>query len=171
MDRYAGFSEFVAMRERALLRTAFLLTADRQLAEDLLQSVLAKAAMHWPRVRDGRPEAYVRRALYRESISRWRHRRHMDEQPTALVPDRAGPSREDEVDLRLTVVNALRRLAPRQRAVLVLRFYEDLSEEQIADALRCSVGTVKSQTHDALRRLRTVAPELAEFAKVPEVAS
>jgi RNA polymerase sigma-70 factor (sigma-E family) len=169
VDRYAGFSEFVQTRERALLRTAFLLTADVQLAEDLLQSALAKAALHWPRIRNGQPEAYIRSALYRESISRWRHRRGVSEVPTASMPERAGGSREDEIDLRFAVIAALRRLAPRQRAVLVLRFYEDLSEGQVADALECSLGTVKSQTHDALERLRSVAPELAEFRTNPGV--
>ena len=169
MDRYAGFSEFVQARERALLRTAFLLTADVQLAEDLLQSALAKAALHWPRIRAGQPEAYIRSALYRESVSRWRRRRGISEVPTASMPERAGVSHEDEIDLRFAVIAALRRLAPRQRAVLVLRFYEDLSEGQTAEALGCSVGTVKSQTHDALRRLRSVAPELAEFTTNPGV--
>jgi RNA polymerase sigma factor (sigma-70 family) len=85
------------------------------------------------------------------------------------MPERAGVSPEDQIDLRFAVIAALRRLAPRQRAVLVLRFYEDLSESQVAEALSCSVGTVKSQTHDALRRLRSLAPELAEFRTNPEV--
>jgi RNA polymerase sigma factor (sigma-70 family) len=83
------------------------------------------------------------------------------------MPERAGVSPEDQIDLRFAVIAALRRLAPRQRAVLVLRFYEDLSEGQVAEALSCSVGTVKSQTHDALRRLRSLAPELAEFRTNP----
>jgi RNA polymerase sigma factor (sigma-70 family) len=83
------------------------------------------------------------------------------------MPERAGASPEDQIDLRFAVIAALRRLAPRQRAVLVLRFYEDLSEGQVAEALSCSVGTVKSQTHDALRRLRSLAPELAEFRTNP----
>ena len=169
MDRYAGFSDFVQAREGALLRTAFLLTTDVQLAEDLLQSALANAALHWPRIRDGQPEAYIRSALYRESVSRWRHRRGVSELPTASMPERGDASREDEMDLRFAVIAALRRLAPRQRAVLVLRFYEDLSEGQAAEALGCSVGTVKSQTHDALRRLRAVAPELGEFTTNPGV--
>jgi RNA polymerase sigma-70 factor (sigma-E family) len=169
VDRYAGFSDFVQAREGALLRTAFLLTTDVQLAEDLLQSALAKAALHWPRIRDGQPEAYIRSALYRESVSRWRHRRGVSELPTASMPERGDASREDEMDLRFAVIAALRRLAPRQRAVLVLRFYEDFSEGQAAEALGCSVGTVKSQTHDALRRLRAVAPELGEFMTNPGV--
>ena len=164
MDRYAGFAEFVQARERSLLRTAYLLTTDAQLAEDLVQSAMAKAATRWPRIRTGNPEGYIRRAMYTESVSWWR-RRHGVREVSADQLDRCGvASMADATDARITVLAALRRLSCRQRAVLVLRYYEDLSQREIADALGCSVGTVKSQTHDALARLRKVAPELADVA-------
>jgi RNA polymerase sigma-70 factor (sigma-E family) len=163
LDRYAGFAEFVRARERGLLRTAYLLTADAQLAEDLLQSALAKTARHWPRIRSGNPEGYVRRAMYTESVSWWRRRHGMREVPIDDLGGRAAAFGAEDVDLRFACLAALRKLSARQRAVLVLRFYEDLSQAQIAEILGCSVGTVKSQTHDALARLRTVAPDLREL--------
>ena len=168
MDRYAGFSEFVRARERGLLRTAYLLTADAQLAEDLLQSALAKTARHWPKVRSGNPEGYVRRAMYTESVSWWRHRNGVREVPIDDLGARRSVAAAEDLDLRFACLSALRRLSPRQRAVLVLRFYEDLSQTQIAEILGCSVGTVKSQTHDALARLRTVAPELGGLSGTRE---
>jgi RNA polymerase sigma-70 factor (sigma-E family) len=168
LDRYAGFPEFVRARERGLLRTAYLLTADGQLAEDLLQSALAKTARHWPRVRSGNPEGYVRRAMYTESVSWWRHRRGVREVPIEDLGARRSVAAAEDLDLRLACLAALRRLSPRQRAVLVLRFYEDLSQNQIAEILGCTVGTVKSQTHDALARLRIIAPELGDLGSTHE---
>ncbi len=167
MDRYEGFDAFVVARGPALLRTAYLLTGDRQLAEDLVQTSLASTARHWPRVRSGSPEAYVRQAMVRENVSWWR-RRKVAEVVMEQVPERVADGRGD-LDQRLVLDAALRQLTPKQRAVLVLRFYDDLTEQQAAHALGCSVGTVKSQVHRALGRLRQVAPELTALCGGVEV--
>ncbi|MEV3987085.1 MULTISPECIES: SigE family RNA polymerase sigma factor [unclassified Nonomuraea] len=161
MDKYEGFREFVSARQQALMRTAYLLTGDAHRAEDLLQTVLTRIARHWPKLaKDGNPEAYARRALVNEHVS-WLRRRRTDiltssPPEPAYDPESAGLH-------RMVLQQALVRLTPRQRAVLVLRFYEDLSVEETAEALGCSPGTVKSQTHYALGRLRVLAPELADL--------
>lgn len=163
-DRYAGFADFVAARGPALMRTASLLTGDRGHAEDALQEALTKAAMKWPSIsRDGNPEPYVRRALYTVVVDRWRRRSRRAPEALGEPPDRASAvDVGSDADRRLVLREALARLTPRQRQVLVLRFYEDLTEAQTADVMRCSTGTVKSQTRHALTRLRELAPELAE---------
>ena len=156
MDRYSGFAEFVGARQMALSRTAYLLTGDHHAAQDLVQAALVKTATHWPRVlAGGDPEAYVRRVMINENISSWRRR---VPRPVATVPDRPVADEAGRTESRLAVAAALRQLPPRQRAVVVLRFYEDLSEAETASLLGCSVGTVKSQTHDALVRLRRLVP-------------
>ena len=159
------FEEFVAARSAALLRTAYLLTGHHQDAEDLVQTALVKAVPAWRRI-TGDPEPYVRRILVRENISRWRQRRwrevyvdHVPERP-ATDPDPSG---------RLELAAALGQLAPRQRAVVVLRFYEDLTERETAELLGVSIGTVKSQARDALARLRTVLPEESRVTVPDEV--
>ncbi|MGN9909971.1 SigE family RNA polymerase sigma factor [Phytohabitans sp. LJ34] len=161
VDRYAGFREFVVSRSGALSRAAFLLTGDYHLAEDLVQSALAKTAAHWPRVRDGDPDAYVRRVLYNEQVSRWRRKR-VDEALAEEPPHWSGVDTTADTALRITVLRALAQLPPRQRAVIVLRFYEDLTETQVADVLQVTVGTVKRAKHDALQRLRAIAPQLVD---------
>lgn len=153
------FAAFVAARSSALLRTAFLLTGDRQLAEDLVQIALVKAAGVWPRIASS-PEPYVRRIVYNENVSRWRRRR-IGEVSVAEMPEVV--STPVDSDTRLVVLAALARLTPKQRAVLVLRFFDDLTERQAAEVLGIGVGTVKSQTRQALERLRTVAPELSDL--------
>jgi RNA polymerase sigma-70 factor (sigma-E family) len=162
-----GFREFVRHRSPALSRHAYLLTGDHQLAEDLLQSALARTYRHWRRVRQGSPEAYVRQAMYHQHISWWRRRRV----PESLAADPDAGARPDPAEataLRLTLAEALARLSPRQRAVIVLRFYEDLTDAQAADVLGCGVGTVKRHAHDALRRLRAIAPDLlADVERTP----
>ncbi|MEU4526885.1 SigE family RNA polymerase sigma factor [Micromonospora ureilytica] len=150
------FHEFVVHRTPALSRTAYLLTGDHQLAEDLLQSALARTYRHWRRIRDGDPEAYVRRAMYHQQVSWWRRRR-LTERLEAQPTDRPGDDHSEATALRLSLVHALRGLTPRQRAVIVLRFYEDLTEAQAAAVLGCSVGTVKRHGHDAILRLRATA--------------
>ncbi len=149
------FEEFVAARSAALLRTAYLLTGNRQDAEDLVQVALLKAVPKWTRVREHEP--YVRRILLHESVSRWRRRRWR-ETSTESLPELAAAGQD--VDARLALRQALAHLAPRQRAVIVLRYFDDLTESQTADLLGISVGTVKSQAHDALVRLRTLVPDL-----------
>jgi RNA polymerase sigma-70 factor (sigma-E family) len=155
VDR-GSFDDFVATRSTRLLRTAYLLTHDRALAEDLVQTSLAKAWFAWARI-DGQPDAYVRRVMVNTYSSWWR-RRWNGEQATADLPERAaaaGHRPEDvRVDDRTDLWRALARLPRRQRAVVVLRFYEDLSEIETAEILQCSVGTVKSQASRALAKLR-----------------
>ncbi len=148
----------MAARYDALLRTAYLLTGDHHDAEDLLQQSLVKAVGAWSRV-VGDPEPYVRTILVRQNVSRWRRRRWR-EVHTDLVPERA--EEDAGVEDRLRLQAALARLAPRQRAVIVLRYYEDLTELQTAEALGIAVGTVKSQARDALKRLREAVPDLAD---------
>ncbi|MGZ5403078.1 MAG: SigE family RNA polymerase sigma factor [Nocardioides sp.] len=152
----AGFSEYVAARQSALLRTAYLLTGHRQDAEDLVQMTLVKVVPHWKKLH-GDPDAYVRTVMVRESVSRWRRRRWREvvgataPEPAAVVP----PS-----ETRLDLQQALASLAPKQRAVLVLRYLEDLSVTETAQVLGVAEGTVKTQTRDALARLRRQLPDL-----------
>lgn len=160
-DRDA-FAAFVASRQRRLLRTAWLLTGDWAAAEDLVQSALAKTWRHWRRVTSADdPDAYVRRVLVNTFASSWR-RRWRGEQPTATLPETAIADPADEIALRLGVQSALATLPSRQRAVLVLRYVEDLSEAQVAGLLGCAVGTVKSTSAKALARLRA-EPTLAGY--------
>ena len=152
------FREFVHARTPALSRTAYLLTGDAHLAEDLVQTALFKAAKAWHRI-DGDPEPYVRRILYTQNVSWWRSRRLKESSLGSY--DAAADVRDS--DLRLTLEEALGRLTTRQRTVLVLRFFEDLTEVQAAAVLGIGSGTVKSIQRQALGRLRTLAPELAEL--------
>lgn len=164
-----GFLEvesFVAARQHRLLRSAFLITGDLHLAEDLVQDALIKLALNWSKIHSD-PESYVRTVLYRDAVSRWRRRRR--EFTTARVPDRVVTDTTDESAVRLAFAGALALLTPKQRAVLVLRYFEDLSVEAAAEVLGVSVGTVKSQTHVALRRLREVAgPDVLDLAGLGE---
>ncbi|MEW2376114.1 SigE family RNA polymerase sigma factor [Micromonospora sp. NPDC047812] len=148
----AEFDDFVRTRSVALLRVAYLLTGDRHAAEDLLQEVLEQMYVRWRRVRTS-PEAYARRALVNRSINRWRRRARRPEQ---ALGDNDGVARDhaDDVALRQAVVAALRTLPPRQRAAVVLRYLEDLSVADVAGALRCSEGTVKSHASRGLAHLR-----------------
>ncbi|MEV4717288.1 SigE family RNA polymerase sigma factor [Micromonospora noduli] len=160
-DGRDGYLAFVENHQHRLLRAAYLICGNRHQAEDLLQDALLKLALRWSSVRDGDPAAYVRAILYRDSVSWWRRRRR--EWLSAAPPDQVAHDRDGA--LRLTMHDALGLLPPRQRAVLVLRYYEDLTEVATAEALGVTVGTVKSQCHAALRRLREVAPELARDAR------
>jgi RNA polymerase sigma-70 factor (sigma-E family) len=158
------FSQYVAARGRALWRAAWLLTGDAQLAEDLAQTALAKAWPHFERVAaNGSFEAYVRRAMVTTYVS-WRGRRWVGEIPSDRVPD--ATTGEQPVDLDL--VRALASLSRQQRAVVVLRYFADLTETDTAAALGCSVGTVK--THHtraiaALRSSRLLRPDDREEAR------
>lgn len=164
----AEFRDFVAERSAALMRTAYVLTQDQDRAEDLLQEVLAEIARRWTRIRD--PEPYARRALYRRQVSRWRHPGRPREVVAAALPDRPVSDGSARVDDHVLVARVLRRLTPRQRAVLVLRYLEDLPEAEVATVLGCSVGTVRSQVGRALTRARRLAPELADLADRAEVS-
>ncbi|HET9633411.1 MAG TPA: SigE family RNA polymerase sigma factor [Terrabacter sp.] len=161
-----SFDDFVATRSTRLLRTAYLLTHDRALAEDLVQASLAKAWFAWGRI-ESRPEAYVRRVMVNTYSSWWR-RRWNGEEATAELPERRDAHRlhgaeNARVDERTDLWRALERLPRRQRAVVVLRFYEDLSEAETAEIMQCSVGTVKSQASRALAKLR-IDPSLRPTA-------
>ncbi|MGC4110026.1 MAG: SigE family RNA polymerase sigma factor [Nocardioides sp.] len=156
----AAFDDFVAARSGALLRTAYLLTHDHALAEDLLQTALAKAWFAWRRVQ-GEPEPYVRRILVNTYASWWR-RKWNGEQPTESLPEAPVEDSTEPTDLWA----AMARLPRRMRAVVVLRYFEDLTEAQTADLLGCSVGTVKSQTSKALAKLR-IDPALADTEGEP----
>lgn len=147
------FDEFVAARGQALQRTAYLLTGDWGLAEDLLQTALARAYPRWDRIVSDDPEGYLRRVLVNTWSSWWR-RKWRGEVPTGEM--RETPTQDEYVaaDRRDAVRNALARLPKRQRAVVVLRFHEDMTEAQVAAALGISVGTVKSQAAKALAKLR-----------------
>jgi RNA polymerase sigma-70 factor (sigma-E family) len=147
-----GFDEFVDARYSRLVRTAYLLTRDNGMAEDLVQTALARSWPKWRRIEQD-PEAYVRRVMVNTYATWWR-RRWRNEHPTEDLPDGVATGQEQHVDDRTDLWRALGELAPRQRAVIVLRFYEDQTEAQTADILGCSVGTVKSQTSKALARLR-----------------
>jgi RNA polymerase sigma-70 factor (sigma-E family) len=156
MQEPVGFGEFVAARSPALLRSAWLLTGDEALAEDLVQAALARVWPRWDRIyrTDSSLEAYVRKVMVTTYANWWR-RKWRAEQPTARVPEHPAPvDSYAEADDRAEVRRALAVLPPRQRAVIVLRYYEDLTETQTAGVLGCSVGTVKSQTSKALAKLR-----------------
>ncbi len=154
------FEDFMRARSAALFRTALLLTGQhRAEAEDLLQGALERAYRHWGRIcRSGDPERYVRRILANASTDRWRRLGRRPEHPLPVDP--GGPAAGDhasDVADRDFLLRALAGLAPRQRAVLVLRYFCDLPEAEIADALGCSVGTVKSQASRGMARLREIS--------------
>ncbi|GGO70515.1 SigE family RNA polymerase sigma factor [Nocardioides deserti] len=154
----AEFGELVHATWPSLYRTAYLLLGDHAEAEDLVQTALAKTYASWAKVRtiEAAP-AYARTVLVNTAASWFRKRGWRNERPTSELPEGVAPA-SDPAD-RPTLVAALARLAPRQRAVVVLRYYDDLPVAQVAAALDCSEGTVKSQTSDALARLRTLLGE------------
>lgn len=153
----AGFTAWARQNQRGLLRTAYLLCGDSGHAEDLVQEALVKVAQRWSRLSDEYPLAYARQIVYRDQVSRWRRRK--DAIPTDRLPEVATMAASPET--RLVLMQALQRLTQRQRQVLVMRYFDDLTEQECADALGVSKGTVKSVGHDAIAALRAKAPELA----------
>jgi RNA polymerase sigma-70 factor (sigma-E family) len=160
------FTAFVAERTHALFRTAYALTGNQHAAEDLLQTALAKLVLSWNRISSD-PEAYARRIIYREHVSVWRRMWKRNELPTADPPngrtvegDHAGAAL-DRVVLRKVLLT----LPPRQRAVIILRYLEDRSEQEVADILGCSTGTVGSQASRALTKLRAALGTSQEVAR------
>lgn len=151
----AQFEAYVIGRTASLLRYAHLLTGDRSRAEDLVQGALVAAYRHWPRLSEGDVDAYVRRSILNAHINRWR-RLGRREQLTGSVPERPATDQLSGVAERDAIWRALATLPPRQRAVLVLRYYEDLDEASTAAVLGIKVGTVKSQSAKALAKLRAV---------------
>ncbi|GIH17090.1 SigE family RNA polymerase sigma factor [Rugosimonospora africana] len=158
-DVKARFSEFVTLRAPALVRVAYLLTGDRHAAEDLVQSALVKTLTRWQSLRNEDPEGYVRTVMYREQISRWRRWSRHRERLIAPSDDLVGADPHGQTDLRVSMREALLRLSPAHRTILVLRYYEDLTETQVAAVLDCSIGSVRSRTHRALTRLRQLLPD------------
>ncbi|MEJ3745164.1 SigE family RNA polymerase sigma factor [Actinomycetes bacterium KLBMP 9797] len=149
-----SFRQFVTRQWEPLSRTAYLLTRDRALAEDLVQSALEKTHRHWRRIeRTDSPEVYTRRIMINTAIS-WRRRRKWAEVP--LLPSDTGGQADPygQAENRHLLLLAMRRLPPRTQAILVLRYFEDLSEADIARVLGCSPGSVKSQASRGLARLR-----------------
>jgi RNA polymerase sigma-70 factor (sigma-E family) len=154
--RDAAFTAFVRRSGPALGRTAFFLTGDRHLAEDLVQTALAQTYVHWHRIRDTEQvEAYARRILVNANAAWWR-RRSATEVPAETLPDVAAADDTAAYAAREPLVAALRQLPARQRAALVLRFFEDRSEAETAAILGCSTGSVKRHTSRGLDRLRAL---------------
>ena len=158
-----SFEEWARSRQQQLVRTAYLVTGDHHRAEDLVQEALVGVAMRWDSLRDGNPDAWVRTVVYRANVSWWR--RHRREVAVERLPERGtgGPG-----EARMLIEDALGALTTKQRAVLLLRFLEDLSVEETADVLGVSTGTVKKQTSVALQRLRETAPHLRDLTLAEE---
>lgn len=160
------FREFVGARSKALLQTAYLLTGDWEHSRDLVQSALAGLARRWGQLAEpGRAEAYARKAIYHAHVDRTRRLSWRRERTTATVPDTPAELSDpaDLVASRQDVIAALRKLPPGQRAVVVLRYFEDRTDEDIAGVLGISTGTVRSQRFKALKALRvSVGNDLKE---------
>jgi RNA polymerase sigma-70 factor (sigma-E family) len=167
-ESQASFEDFVRARSSSLLRTAFLLTGQNWAeAEDLLQLALERAYRHWPRVcQSGEPERYIRGILVNASVDRWRLLARRPEVSLQSAADRGVADQAAEVADRDYLMRALACLPPRQRAVVVLRYFDGLQETEIAAALGCSAGSVKTHAARALARLR----ELSESATTPAAA-
>jgi RNA polymerase sigma-70 factor (sigma-E family) len=149
-----GFRDYVTSRSGSLLRTAYLLTRNLADAEDLVQAALAKTYLAWDRIQDRNAlDGYVRRAMVNTHISWWRRRR-LEEYPTDEIPDRAISDHAGDSEISDALRRALGRLPSRMRAAVVLRYYEDMSEAEIADVLGVSLGTVKSTVSRAVAKLR-----------------
>jgi RNA polymerase sigma-70 factor (sigma-E family) len=148
------FRDYVTERRRSLLRTAYLLTGNRADAEDLVQAALAKTYLAWDRIEDRRAlDGYVRRAMVNTHISWWRRRR-LEEYPTDEIPDQVVADHSGTSDLQDTLRRAVDRLPQRMRAAVVLRYFEDMTEAEVADVLGVSLGTVKSTVSRAVAKLR-----------------
>ncbi|GAA2115733.1 SigE family RNA polymerase sigma factor [Nocardioides bigeumensis] len=161
-----GFVEFVAARSRSLMRTAYLLTGDHQRSEDPVQATLTKVYLKWARVsRMDQPAAYARRILVNEATrSRWWR---ASGELTGRLPETPADDASERLATSSSVWNAVLRLPPRQRAVVVLRYYEDLSEAEIADVLGIAPGTVKSTAHAATQRLAGALADLMTEGSTP----
>ncbi|WP_127499987.1 SigE family RNA polymerase sigma factor [Actinoplanes solisilvae] len=169
--READYAHFVRSRTHALLRSAYLLTGDQHLAEDLVQEALARTHRAWARLdRTEHAEAYARKVMYHAQVSIWRRPKVAEVLPADFEPDRnhgADDHAESAVE-RLVLRRALLTLSAKQRAVIVLRFFEDHTEAEAAKLLGVSVSTVKTQTGRALDRLRALLPDLRVLTEMPE---
>lgn len=156
----AEFTAFVTARAHALLKAAYALTGDQDAAQDLVQTAFAKVFVRWRRI-SGEPEAYARRVIYHDFVSTWRSRRRRHEVVMAAPPERQSAGALDhDTAVRLMLRDALLSLPPRQRAVIILRYLEDLTLDETAAILSCRKGTVASQAARALAKLRQVVPDL-----------
>jgi len=154
---WAAFAEYVSARSSALHRAAYLMVGDVGLAQDLVQESLIKTYIAWPRLRDPRnAEAYTRKAIATTAINWYRRRAWSAERPLGPPPDIPTPGHADGIDERTWLWRCLLQLPVRQRVAIVLRYYEDLTEPQTAEAMNCAVGTVKSQVAAGLAKLRTL---------------
>jgi RNA polymerase sigma-70 factor (sigma-E family) len=154
--RDAEFEQYMAARQPSLLRTAYLLTGDRHAAEDLVQTSLAKLYLSWDKVqRRELVDGYVRRIMVNENNSLWRRAWKRREVTTDSIPDQVGVDDRHDHGERSALWEFVQTLPRKQRAVVVLRYYEDLSEAEVAEILGISVGTVKSQSSRALAALRS----------------
>lgn len=153
----AAFAEFVTARSTALHRAAYLMVGDVGLAQDLVQEALTKTYVAWPRLREvGNAEAYTRKVITNTAITWFRRKGWHGERATAELPETIHAGHAEHVADRTSLMQALQQLPPRQRAAIVLRFYDDLTEAQTAAAMDCAVGTVKSQVSAGLSKLRTL---------------
>lgn len=162
-DAEAEFGAFVRARQGALLHAATLMTGDFHTAQDLVQEALIKLAERWESINRGAEYAYARRTMYRDSVSRWRkiRRENLHADPS-LASGQLGADSYQPIEAWTSATpirEALLQLPPKQRAVMVLRYFEDQSEKQIAETLGISVGTVKSQASAAASKLRNLLPE------------
>ncbi len=150
------FAEFVSARSAALHRAAYLMVGEVSLAQDLVQEALTKTYVAWPRLRDpGNAEAYTRKAITTTAISWFRRKSWSHERAHGEVPERATDGHDTGVTQSAWLWEALQELPVRQRAAIVLRYYEDLTEAQTAEAMGCALGTVKSQVSAGITKLRT----------------
>lgn len=155
----AEFVEYVRARQQTLLRAAYLVCGDAGLAERLVRTALVRLARQWDEVRDEQPDAVVRRVLYRDAVASWRRREALHGGTAPAGEEGATETWESEdIERRLEVMRALGTLTPRQRAVVVLRHFEERSDEEAADVLGCSVAVVREEADDALLRLRAALP-------------
>lgn len=156
----SDFEEFAAAATPALLRAGYLLTGDQHLAEDLVQTALARTYRSWRRLHEtGNAHAYARKVMYHLQVAWWRRKRvaeHLVDRPVDVVSEDTAA----QTDLRLSLRQALQALTGKQRAIVVLRFFEDRSTAETAEIMGCTEGTVKTQTFRALDKLRAVLPDL-----------
>ena len=154
------FVEYVQARQHTLLRAAYLVCGDAALAEDLTRQALVRLARQWARVRDERPDIVVRRMVYGDAVSSWQKRQGAALESTPASDETERSWDADEAEQRLEVLRGLDTLTPRQRAVVVLRFFDDRTEPDTAAILGCSVATVRTELHEAVTRLRDALPTI-----------
>jgi RNA polymerase sigma-70 factor (sigma-E family) len=168
-DREAdGLEQLLAERGDQLLRASIALAGSRQEGEELLQAALERLVRKWRRVKDDNPEGYLRRTMCNLAADDWRRRTRWIRKRHLLQPDSAGPSETATVDLRDELIRLLRQLPPRQRAVIVLRYWELRSEAEVADLLGCTEGTVKSTASRGLHKLRELLDASRERTSLVE---